>query len=638
MSCSICYENYSSETDRFPSILIPCGHTFCRSCVAKFNASCPTCRQPIVSHCPNYSLINDDTSSNAPVTNISVSPINYQMVIKDNLVVIDGVLKKVISFMAQTDESVSRPINIITLVDVSGSMSLPSTTDKGEGGSYSRLDLIKQALRYVASGLSSHDSLCIMAFSESTKIVFESSSMTSQEIARAITLIDKLSLVGGTYIYPALQTAFKKAAQSNDHTAIILMTDGENTDDNVYSPTLKIVDFVRSNVSKINCKVSAIGFGSAIPAEFLHSIAIAGRGIFSYSHDLSMLATVFHYVMVNEYLSIKPCANVTIDDKVHQLGDLRANIPFYLVLDKTDPCHIEFDGHSYDLNNTEYAQDDVTAILNYTSFINGIVNRSSNRSVETLYSNLQSLQLCDKIQAIMDDLKHEQLHKGQIQKALDNMSSWGFKHIVSTCSQLQSCTAGNFKDNVPNRYYTSSYFQSMVDAMCDICKQLPIPSPTINATRYVTASNYATRASTMSAMYDADGACISGDCNVVMADGICKPMSQLRKGDVLSDDNVVACITRSIGNYTMYCKDGLKLTAYHPFIVNNAWTFPIESNYDHIETASQVYNIVLEPTAKPWITIKGSNDMSWPVITLGHELTDGIAVHPYFGSVKCIDD
>lgn len=73
MSCSICCERYSCENNgfvnSFPTILVPCGHTFCRSCIDKItsrsnNAECPNCRQRIKLTCPNYSLIDSGLVSN----------------------------------------------------------------------------------------------------------------------------------------------------------------------------------------------------------------------------------------------------------------------------------------------------------------------------------------------------------------------------------------------------------------------------------------------------------------------------------------------------------------------------------------------------------------------------------------------
>ena len=57
-ACSICYEVMCAP--RRPTLLSPCGHTFCSVCLEKVlaqrNASCPQCRTPVASSAVNFSL------------------------------------------------------------------------------------------------------------------------------------------------------------------------------------------------------------------------------------------------------------------------------------------------------------------------------------------------------------------------------------------------------------------------------------------------------------------------------------------------------------------------------------------------------------------------------------------------------
>ena len=59
-TCPICYELMAGK-ERQPTLLFPCGHTFCASCIAQHlkqpkQSTCPFCREPITSHAPNVSL------------------------------------------------------------------------------------------------------------------------------------------------------------------------------------------------------------------------------------------------------------------------------------------------------------------------------------------------------------------------------------------------------------------------------------------------------------------------------------------------------------------------------------------------------------------------------------------------------
>ena len=59
-TCGICFELMSGK-ERRPTLLFPCGHTFCASCLSRLlsqsdRRNCPHCRQHIASHAPNVSL------------------------------------------------------------------------------------------------------------------------------------------------------------------------------------------------------------------------------------------------------------------------------------------------------------------------------------------------------------------------------------------------------------------------------------------------------------------------------------------------------------------------------------------------------------------------------------------------------
>lgn len=58
MNCEVCFETYN-HTKHKPFVL-SCGHTFCNECLAtlrNYTFICPTCREPISSEIPNYSIL-----------------------------------------------------------------------------------------------------------------------------------------------------------------------------------------------------------------------------------------------------------------------------------------------------------------------------------------------------------------------------------------------------------------------------------------------------------------------------------------------------------------------------------------------------------------------------------------------------
>jgi hypothetical protein len=73
------------------------------------------------------------------------------------------------------------------------------------------------------------------------------------------------------------------------------------------------------------------------------------------------------------------------------------------------------------------------------------------------------------------------------------------------------------------------------------------------------------------------------------------------------------------------------ITPWHPIIINNKWVFPINIAPEENIKLDCVYNLVLESDHIVLIN-------STPVVTLGHNFTDEIVAHPYYGSQKIIQD
>lgn len=73
--CPICFKGYSSTNkEREPMAIEPCGHSFCRKCIfthSSKSGACPFCERPIKSYnvnsqlsAPQQKYTNPQTSSN----------------------------------------------------------------------------------------------------------------------------------------------------------------------------------------------------------------------------------------------------------------------------------------------------------------------------------------------------------------------------------------------------------------------------------------------------------------------------------------------------------------------------------------------------------------------------------------------
>ncbi|XP_052189644.1 E3 ubiquitin-protein ligase WAV3 [Diospyros lotus] len=116
------------------------------------------------------------------------------------------------------------PIDLVTVLDVSGSMS------------GTKMQMLKRAMRLVISSLGSADRLSIVAFSACPKRLLPLRRMTAQGQRAARRIIDRLSCSQGTSVADALRKATKvleDRRERNPVASIILLSDGQ--DDRVQS-------------------------------------------------------------------------------------------------------------------------------------------------------------------------------------------------------------------------------------------------------------------------------------------------------------------------------------------------------------------------------------------------------------------
>lgn len=143
-----------------------------------------------------------------------------------------------------------------------------------------------------------------------------------------------------------------------------------------------------------------------------------------------------------------------------------------------------------------------------------------------------------------------------------------------------------------------------------------------------------------------DDPCMDGGCHVMMADGTTPCLANVRKGDVLltaaiggqPGDNFsrVLCVVRTavqrgqIKLVSLEC--GLRITAYHPILVQGAWRFPCDVAEPKQQECEAIYSLLLEEGGSS-VMVEGV-----PCATLGHGLQEGKARHPFFSSFQAVVD
>ncbi|CAI9111713.1 OLC1v1012003C1 [Oldenlandia corymbosa var. corymbosa] len=182
------------------------------------------------------------------------------------------------------------PIDLVTVVDVSGSM---------EGAN---LALLKQAMEFLIQNLGPNDRLSVIAFSHTARRVFPLRKMNESGREQALESVNLLVADGGTNIALGLSKGAKVLEDrryKNSVASIILLSDGQ---DNYGFSTANYPSLLPQSITNNNgndgsnnlkIPVHTFGFGENHDASLMHSIAEMSRGTFSFIQDRAVIQDAF---------------------------------------------------------------------------------------------------------------------------------------------------------------------------------------------------------------------------------------------------------------------------------------------------------------------------------------------------------
>ncbi|MCX5883967.1 MAG: VIT and VWA domain-containing protein, partial [Deltaproteobacteria bacterium] len=147
----------------------------------------------------------------------------------------------------------------IFIVDISGSMhGFP-------------LDISKKLLKDLIGGLKPSDTFNVLLFAGSASVLSEKSMpANSENIAKAIQVIDRQAGGGGTELLPALKRALALPGDENRSRSIVIATDGYV---DIEKETFRVI---RENLDHAN--MFAFGIGTSVNRFLIDGIARAGMG------------------------------------------------------------------------------------------------------------------------------------------------------------------------------------------------------------------------------------------------------------------------------------------------------------------------------------------------------------------------
>ncbi|WVZ59214.1 hypothetical protein U9M48_009399 [Paspalum notatum var. saurae] len=180
---------------------------------------------------------------------------------------------------ASASASARAPLDLVTVLDVSGSMS------------GTKLDLLKRAMRFVIQNLGPSDRLSVITFASTATRLFPLRKMTASGQEQALQAVDSLVATGGTNIAEGLWKAarvMEDRQAMNPVSSIILLSDGVDTHtlfprDGAQPDYARLVPrSILPGGSGDHVPIHAFGFGHDHDSRAMHAVAEMSNGTFSF--------------------------------------------------------------------------------------------------------------------------------------------------------------------------------------------------------------------------------------------------------------------------------------------------------------------------------------------------------------------
>ncbi len=641
-----------------PVILVEDGHTYEKEAIVKWletNKTSPVTRQPIQSGrlVPNYAILSaiddynrqvqqqqqqdqemqdvQDTQTQhthpSPEFTIACTPIftaNGRPMVQWNV--------------ALKEPAQESPLNLICVLDVSGSMSMPSQDMKHDdevGSVFSRLDLLKHGMKTVIELLRIQDTLTIVTFSDNASVALKTTIMNEAGKQRARNTINLLKPLDTTNLWGGLQLGMQLAYGQRGRTAIILQTDGEPT--SCYMPPRGIA-YAMGDACR-SYSISTCGYGTSLNSPLLCDIARIGKGTYAYIPDGSMLGTVFIHMVTNLLHSHDFNTNIMCQDGSSVHIPILHHGQTYTCLATSVPVgpHV--------VNNQTLLPNQCFEVLRqeFVQLMQTLIAMGNNGDYTEALGKLSEFvksvkagpypQTFPKLtEALLCDIEFtSETSKGQIDKAFRYWRTWGMHYLPSVLFAHMRQEKVNFKD-VSMEMYSNPILDEAVNRAETIFISLPPPKSSIRQTNKAKAAPLVD----MSAYNCKTGGCVSGDTMIALEDEEMVRMDELRKGMVLSNGSIVACLVKFEDVFKCVTSSGVTITKYHPVMLpnNDKWVFPHDVFDGNEVDVKDVYNIVVAGKEQYVVTANGVK-----CIALGHGIVDdAVAAHPYLGTQRVVDD
>ena len=544
-----------------------------------------------------------------------------------------------------TDFPIRKPIDLIAIVDNSGSMGEIADAEAAESFGYTRMDLVKHTIRTMAAVLQPQDTLSIVSYSTSARVVIRPTAVTEQGRNKIHAALDTIYPDSQTNIYDGIRQAATLANSpelAGRNIVALLLTDGFPN----VNPPRGIVPTLKTMELKNRWSLHTFGFGYKLDSALLTEIAQWGNGLFGFIPDCSMVATIFINFLSNMLCTASSNATVTLGDAVFQTGPILYGQPRDFVFPLPGEVPVcKLNGEVVECTTEETIDIFADARSRYILALEDSITKAKKLkyvdallALESFFMSIQNNKTPAK--EFMRDI-HGVDPEGQIGMAPTDayFIRWGEHYMRSylRAQQLQQCM--NFKDPGLQIYGGDLFHenQMLADKAFDA---LPPPQPSGQPPAAAPVHAYPSPSSLRSltaSFNNPSGGCFAGGCKVLMSHGQKKLIKDIQAGEMVWTPNgyanviaLVVCNTTA-KSQPMTRINGLSITPWHPILVDDEWKFPADLYFYSERMIQTVYNLVLN--RGHIIDIEGTL-----ACTLAHGFGGPVIEHPFFGTDRVIMD
>lgn len=216
------------------------------------------------------------------------------------------------------------PVDIICVLDISGSMSMEAKIQSAEGsGGLNLLDVAKHGVKTVMHALQDEDRLALVLFDSHAETTWELTEMTAQGRATCEEKLKQVCTRGATNIWNGLEEGLsvcrRGQVDGNRLAHLILLTDGQTAMRNEVLPRM---EEAKGAEERLPCTVSTFGFGYNIDSDLLVQMAEKGFGVYSFIPDAGFVGTIFVNYISNLLSTMALSAMLLLDPEGGEIKEV----------------------------------------------------------------------------------------------------------------------------------------------------------------------------------------------------------------------------------------------------------------------------------------------------------------------------